>query len=207
MTPEEVETRACRAHRAGDARHSAPAPAALHLQVRLTDITLDFEDGTDIYWARQQVGERLAAVMGNLPPAPAAAWHRSPRRSARCSCSPSRATCPLAEKRALLDWVIRPQLRTVPAWPTSIAWAARCAPSKSCPTRRLAARGLALGAAGRWKPTTATTAPGASTMARKPCWCAPKAPSDPRRRARHRFAGQAGGWSASAMWPRCVSAP
>jgi len=26
----------------------------------LTDITIDFEDGTDIYWARNQVAERLA---------------------------------------------------------------------------------------------------------------------------------------------------
>ena len=33
----------------------------------LTSITLDFEDGTDIYWARQQVTERLNNVWGNLP--------------------------------------------------------------------------------------------------------------------------------------------
>ena len=34
----------------------------------LTDITVDFMDGTDIYWARQQVAERLNSVWGNLPP-------------------------------------------------------------------------------------------------------------------------------------------
>ncbi|MEA3523413.1 MAG: efflux RND transporter permease subunit, partial [Campylobacterota bacterium] len=28
----------------------------------LCDITIDFEDGTDIYWARQQVNERLADI-------------------------------------------------------------------------------------------------------------------------------------------------
>src|SRR5690606_20838801 len=28
----------------------------------LTDITVDFEEGVDIYWARQQVAERLNAV-------------------------------------------------------------------------------------------------------------------------------------------------
>ena len=33
----------------------------------LSSITLDFEEGTDIYWARQQVAERLSAVWGNLP--------------------------------------------------------------------------------------------------------------------------------------------
>src|SRR5450830_1138130 len=34
----------------------------------IADITLDFADGTDIYWARQQVSERLNGVMGELPP-------------------------------------------------------------------------------------------------------------------------------------------
>jgi cobalt-zinc-cadmium resistance protein CzcA len=33
----------------------------------IADITLDFADGTDIYWARQQVSERLGGVMGDLP--------------------------------------------------------------------------------------------------------------------------------------------
>ena len=36
-------------------------------QYGLVDITLDFADGTDIYWARQQVSERLAGAMPNLP--------------------------------------------------------------------------------------------------------------------------------------------
>ena len=33
----------------------------------IADITLDFDDGTDIYWARQQVAERLAGVLKDLP--------------------------------------------------------------------------------------------------------------------------------------------
>jgi cobalt-zinc-cadmium resistance protein CzcA len=33
----------------------------------LADITVDFEEGTDIYWARQQVTERLNAVWADLP--------------------------------------------------------------------------------------------------------------------------------------------
>ncbi|WP_375214511.1 efflux RND transporter permease subunit, partial [Aquabacterium sp.] len=33
----------------------------------LSSITIDFEDGTDIYWARQQVAERLNQVWGELP--------------------------------------------------------------------------------------------------------------------------------------------
>ena len=33
----------------------------------LADITLDFEDGTDIYWARNQVSERLSNIARDLP--------------------------------------------------------------------------------------------------------------------------------------------
>ena len=33
----------------------------------IVDVTIDFEEGTDIYWARQQVSERLAAVASELP--------------------------------------------------------------------------------------------------------------------------------------------
>ena len=33
----------------------------------LCDITIDFEDNVDIYWARQQVSQRIAEVMDVLP--------------------------------------------------------------------------------------------------------------------------------------------
>jgi cobalt-zinc-cadmium resistance protein CzcA len=81
----------------------------------IADITIDFEDGTDIYWARQQVAERLNSVLPDLP--------------AGVSGGLAPITTPLgemfmftiegeglslAERRALLDWVIRPQLRTLP---------------------------------------------------------------------------------------------
>jgi cobalt-zinc-cadmium resistance protein CzcA len=32
----------------------------------IVDVTIDFEDGTDIYWARQQVSERLANLGDRL---------------------------------------------------------------------------------------------------------------------------------------------
>ncbi len=115
MTPEEVESR-------------ITAPIEVELlgiphqtmlrslaKYAITDITLDFEEGTDIYWARQQVAERLNAMWGNLP--------------AGVNGGIAPMTTPLGEmfmfaieggdlslmeRRELLDWVIRPALRTVP---------------------------------------------------------------------------------------------
>ncbi|WP_431205455.1 efflux RND transporter permease subunit [Bradyrhizobium betae] len=81
----------------------------------LADITVDFEDGTDIYWARNQVSERLSniardfpeGVSGGLAPitSPLGEMFMFTIDSAELS---------LAERRTLLDWVIRPALRTVP---------------------------------------------------------------------------------------------
>ncbi|GAB6140324.1 CusA/CzcA family heavy metal efflux RND transporter [Methylosoma difficile] len=114
MTPEEVE-----------ARITAPIEVDLlgipHqtmlrsiAKYALTDITVDFKEGTDIYWARQQIAERLNTLWGNLP--------------AGVSGGIAPMTTPLGEmfmftieggglslmeRRDLLDWVIRPALRTV----------------------------------------------------------------------------------------------
>lgn len=81
----------------------------------ISDVTVDFEDGVDVYWARQQVSERLAGLARDLP------------ATAEGGLAP--ITTPLgemfmftiegdgyalAERRRVLDWVIRPALRTVP---------------------------------------------------------------------------------------------
>jgi len=81
----------------------------------LADVTIDFEDGTDIYWARNQVSERLSnvardfpeGVIGGLAPitSPLGEMFMFTIDSPELS---------LAERRTLLDWVIRPALRTVP---------------------------------------------------------------------------------------------
>ncbi len=80
----------------------------------LSIITIDFEDGTDIYWARQQVAERLNQVWSALPD------------GVYGGLGP--ITTPLGEiymyrvvgenysnqeLRTIQDWVIRPRLRTV----------------------------------------------------------------------------------------------
>ncbi|MBU0688615.1 MAG: CusA/CzcA family heavy metal efflux RND transporter [Gammaproteobacteria bacterium] len=115
MTPEEVEARIV-------------APIELEMlgipdqrvlrsisKYAIADITIDFNDSTDIYWARQQVAERLNNAMRDLP--------------ADVSGGLAPITTPLGEmfmftvegegvsleeRRTLLDWTIRPALRTLP---------------------------------------------------------------------------------------------
>jgi cobalt-zinc-cadmium resistance protein CzcA len=114
MTPEEVETRITapvEVEMLGLPRQSMLRSVAKYA---LTDITVDFEEGTDIFWARQQVAERLNAIWGDLP--------------ADISGGIAPMTTPLGEmfmftieggdlsnmqRRDLLDWVIRPALRSV----------------------------------------------------------------------------------------------
>ena len=81
----------------------------------LTDITIDFAEGTDIYWARQQVSERLTAVWPDLPDGVAGgiAPMTTPLGE-MLMFSIEGGDLTLAEKRDLLDWSIRPALRSVP---------------------------------------------------------------------------------------------
>ncbi|MDH4283682.1 MAG: CusA/CzcA family heavy metal efflux RND transporter [Gallionellaceae bacterium] len=115
MTPEEVEARIV-------------APIELEMlgipnqdilrstsKYAIADITINFHEGTDIYWARQQVAERLNNAQRDLP--------------ANVSGGLAPITTPLGdmfmftvegenfslqERRTILDWMIRPVLRTLP---------------------------------------------------------------------------------------------
>ncbi|TXL66959.1 efflux RND transporter permease subunit [Zeimonas arvi] len=80
----------------------------------LTDLTLDFEDGTEIYWARQQVAERLAAAMDALPPQASGGLAPITTPLSEMFMFTIEGPLSLEEKRTLLEWVIRPQLRTIP---------------------------------------------------------------------------------------------
>ena len=146
MTPEEVE-----------ARITAPIEVEMlgipdQVMLRslakygLTDITIDFAEGTDIYWARQQVSERLGGIWGDLP--------------ADISGGMAPITTPLGEmfmfvieggdldlaaRRALLDWVIRPALRTVPGVADVNALGGQVATFEVVPdVTRMNARGISL---------------------------------------------------------------
>ena len=115
MTPEEVESRVIsplEMELLGIPRQTILRSAAKYA---IADITLDFEDGTDIYWARQQVAERLATVQSELPAsvsgglAPA-----STPLSDVFMFTIEGGDLTLEERRSLLDWTIRPALRTIP---------------------------------------------------------------------------------------------
>ena len=81
----------------------------------ITDITLDFEEGTDIYWARQQVAERLATVREQLPSTVSGGLApMSTALSEMYMFTLENPDLTLLEKRDILDWEIRPLLRTVP---------------------------------------------------------------------------------------------
>ncbi|MGZ8271883.1 MAG: efflux RND transporter permease subunit, partial [Methylophilus sp.] len=115
MTPEEVESRITapiEVEMLGIPKQVGLRSVAKYA---LTDITVDFENGTDIYWARQQVTERLTSVWSNLPPdiSGGIAPMTTPLGEMFMFTVES-DTLSLQERRSILDWVIRPQLRTVP---------------------------------------------------------------------------------------------
>ncbi len=114
MTPEEVE-----------ARITAPIEVELlgiphqsmlrsRAQYALTDITIDFEEGTDIYWARQQISERLNGIWTNLPAGvEGGIAPMTTPLGEMFMFSIDGGDLTLMQRRDLLDWVIRPALRTV----------------------------------------------------------------------------------------------
>lgn len=114
MTPEEVETRVItpiEMEMLGIPRQSVLRSMAKYA---IADITIDFEDGTDIYWARQQVAERLSGVMGDLPSSVHGGLAPISTPLSELFMFTIEGPLSLEEKRSLLDWTIRPALRTVP---------------------------------------------------------------------------------------------
>ncbi|MGI2182581.1 efflux RND transporter permease subunit [Shewanella oncorhynchi] len=80
----------------------------------ISDITLDFDEGTDIYWARQQVSERIAAVWDSFPKGvTGGVAPMSTPLSEIFMFSLENPNLSLMERRQLLEWEIRPLLRTV----------------------------------------------------------------------------------------------
>lgn len=115
MTPEEVENRIAapiEVEMLGIPRQRMLRSVSKY---GITDVTIDFEDGTDLYWARQQVSERLSNIQADLPTGLSGGM--APITTPLGEMYQFTIEAPalsLEERRALLDWVIRPALRTVP---------------------------------------------------------------------------------------------
>jgi cobalt-zinc-cadmium resistance protein CzcA len=114
MTPAEVETRIVAPIE--QELLGIPHQVMLRSQAKyaIADITLDFADGTDIYWARQQVTERLSGVMGDLPPGTSGGLAPITTPLGEMFMFTVEGQASLAEKRRLLDYVVRPRLRGIP---------------------------------------------------------------------------------------------
>ncbi|GAA5052775.1 CusA/CzcA family heavy metal efflux RND transporter [Erythrobacter westpacificensis] len=114
MTPEEVESRVITPIEME--MLGIPDQAVLRSVAKyaIADITIDFEDGTDIYWARQQVSERLNSVMAELPSTVEGGMAPISTPLSDMYMFTLEGPQSLAEKRRVLDWIIRPALRTVP---------------------------------------------------------------------------------------------
>ncbi|MFB2686096.1 efflux RND transporter permease subunit [Shewanella mangrovisoli] len=115
MTPEEIEaqiTVPIETELLGIPRQSILRSTTKYA---ISDITLDFEEGTDIYWARQQVSERLSAVRDSFPEGVSGGVApMSTPLSEIFMFSLENPNLSLLERRQLLEWEIRPLLRTVP---------------------------------------------------------------------------------------------
>ena len=90
----------------------------------LGQVTVVFEDGTDTYFARQLVNERIQSAKSQLPPGiepqlgPLATglgeifmYAVEPKPGAR---KPDGSEYTPSDLRTLSDWVVRPQMRTIP---------------------------------------------------------------------------------------------
>ncbi|PZU11516.1 CusA/CzcA family heavy metal efflux RND transporter [Sphingomonas sp.] len=114
MTPEEVETRIIapiEMEMLGLPRQAVLRSTAKYA---VADVTIDFDDGTDIYWARQQVSERLAGLLKDMPESVSGGLAPISTPLSEIFMFTIEGPLSLAEKRELLDWTIRPALRTVP---------------------------------------------------------------------------------------------
>lgn len=114
MTPEEIESRVITPVEMEMLGIPKQANLRSVAKYAIADITIDFKDGTDIYWARSQVAERLANVTDLLPASVSGGMAPISTPLSDMYMFTLEGPQSLAEKRRTLDWIIRPALRTVP---------------------------------------------------------------------------------------------
>jgi cobalt-zinc-cadmium resistance protein CzcA len=89
----------------------------------LSQVTVVFEDTVDLYFARQLVSERLQAIQSELPPGVRA--EMGPVSTGLGELAHIELRNPnlsLMERATLADWVVRPQLLTVPGLAEVTRW-------------------------------------------------------------------------------------
>ncbi|MFA6143922.1 MAG: CusA/CzcA family heavy metal efflux RND transporter [Sulfurimonas sp.] len=113
MTPEEVETRIIAPIETEIL--GIPNKKLLRATAKygIADITIDFNEGTDIYWARAQVSEKLNAMISTLPATASGGLAPITTPLGEIFMFTVEGNLSVAEKRSLLDWTIRPALRTI----------------------------------------------------------------------------------------------
>jgi len=146
MTPEEIESRVItplETELLGLPRATVLRSTAKYA---VADITIDFAEGVDIYWARQQVSERYAGVLPDLPDGLSGGLAPiSTPLSDVLMFTIEGGNLSLAERRTLLDWTLRPALRTIPGVADVNALGGEVASFTVIPDRaKLAAAGLSL---------------------------------------------------------------
>lgn len=146
MTPEEVEQRVVRPVEIE--MLSIPKKRIIRSVSKygIADITIDFEDGTDIYWARQQVSERLNTFQKDLPPGTSGGLAPiTTPLSEVYMFTVDGDKYSLMEKRSALDWIIRPELRTIPGVAEVNALGGEARTYEVIPdSARMAARGITM---------------------------------------------------------------
>jgi cobalt-zinc-cadmium resistance protein CzcA len=115
LTPEELEARVT--NPVETAMRGIPNLERMRSTTRyaVALMTFEFASGTDIYWARAQVNERLQDIRDQLPAGTAGGLAPIVTPLAEMMMFTLRAgTMSLEEQRTLVDWVIRPALRGLP---------------------------------------------------------------------------------------------
>lgn len=111
MTPEEVETRVVRPLEAELLGLENQKLLKSTSKYAIADITIDFEDGTDVYRARAQVSEKLSAAMEELPKGVSGGMAPITTPLGEAFMFTVEGNISQQAKRELLDFVIRPALR------------------------------------------------------------------------------------------------
>ncbi|HQP21593.1 MAG TPA: efflux RND transporter permease subunit, partial [Phenylobacterium sp.] len=115
MTPEEVETQVITPLEMELLGIPKQVMLRSVAKYAIADLTIDFQEGTDVYWARQQTSERLANALSGLPQGVSGGLSPiSTPLSDVFMFTVEGGGLTLEQKRSLLDWTIRPALRGLP---------------------------------------------------------------------------------------------